>query len=135
MLYCLNEQIHWSLLMTGYFLADAPPTPDEPYVGHFYTTGSESGTQIAAKVFTFFDSVGDVEDDKWSPQVVETLYWWFQRWGFSYLYASEDPDGIEIGVPGGGSWSDLAIWSIARMRKDVDGWVAEPEVISQVSKC
>jgi hypothetical protein len=131
-LYRLDEQIHWSLLMTGFFLADPPPAPDEPYVGRYYTTASELATQIAARVLAFFDSVADESDEKWSPQVVETLYWWFERWGFSYLFAGEGKDGDLIGVPGGGNWEALAKWGVARMRKDVVGWVAEPEVISQV---
>jgi hypothetical protein len=133
-LHLLDEQIHWSLLMTGYFLADPPPSPDEPFISRFYTTGSELATQIAARVLTFFDSVMDQSDEKWSPQVVETLYWWFERWGFSYLFAREDRQGNPIAVPGGGDWGDLAKWGVARMRKDVEGWVAEPEVISQVWK-
>ena len=131
-LYRLDEQIHWTLLMTGFFLADSPPSPEDPYLGRQYTTSSELATEMAARVLSFFDSVTDESSQKWSPQVVETLYWWFERWGFSYLFAAEGKDGSIIGIPGGADWKDLAKWGIDRMRKDVVGWGAEPEVISQV---
>jgi len=59
---------------------------------------------------------------------METLYWWFQRWGYTYLFTTE---GDEY-VPGGGDWRGLARWTVDRMRRDVEGWVAEKEVIAQV---
>jgi hypothetical protein len=130
-LYILHDQIHWSLLMTGFFLADEPP--EMPYPANHYVAKSDLATAIARQVLTFFDSVADESNDKWSPQVVETLYWWFERWGYTYLFASDKDTGTPISVPGGSSWKEIAIWAIARMRKDVEGWVAEKEIISQVS--
>lgn len=42
-------------------------------------------------------------------------------------------------VPGGDKgeedWRGLAVWSVGRMRRDVEGWVAEKEVISQIIAC
>jgi hypothetical protein len=128
-LYILHDQIHWTLLMTGFFLADQPPTL--PYATRHYIATSDLATTIASQVLAFFDSVQDESNDKWSPQVVETLYWWFERWGYTYLFAP-DHDGEPIGVPGGGEWKGLASWGINRMKKDVQGWAAEKEVISQV---
>jgi hypothetical protein len=116
--------------MTGYFLADQPPTL--PYPTRGYTTTSTLATAIAGQVLAFFDSVADESSDKWSPQVVETLYWWFERWGYTYLFAPDSKSGDVIGVPGGGEWKGLASWGIARMRKDVEGWAGEKEIISQV---
>jgi hypothetical protein len=129
-LYILHEQIHWSLLMTGFFLADEPPAL--PYPANHYVATSNFATAIAAQVLAFFDSVGDQSDDKWSPQVVETLYWWFERWGYTYLFVPDKDAGDPIGVPGGGDWKGLASWGVARMRKDVEGWMAEKEIIAQV---
>jgi hypothetical protein len=129
-LYILHEQIHWSLLMTGFFLADEPPAL--PYPANHYVATSDLATAIAAQVLTFFDSVADESNDKWSPQVVETLYWWFERWGYTYLFVPDKDNGNSIGVPGGGDWKGIATWGIARMRKDVEGWAAEKEIISQV---
>ena len=116
--------------MTGYFLAEPPPTPE--HVGHLYVSSSELAIQLAERVLSFFDSVADESNEKWSPQVVETLYWWFERWGFAYMFTAEDRDGNKIPVPGGREWKHVAQWGVARMRKDVVGWVAEPEVIAQV---
>ena len=129
-LYILDEQIHWALLMTGYFLADAPPEP--PFRTTAYTTTSSLATQIAGQVLSFFDSVADQSSDKWSPQVVETLYWWFERWGYTYLFVPDDDTGTAIGVPGGGEWKGIASWGVARMRKDIEGWAGEKQIISQV---
>lgn len=126
----LHEQIHWSLLMTGFFLADEPPAL--PYPANHYVATSDLATAIAAQVLTFFDSVADESNDKWSPQVVETLYWWFERWGYTYLFVQDKDSGNPVGVPGGGDWKGLATWVVARMRKDVEGWAAEKEIISQV---
>ena len=112
--------------MTGFFLADDPPAL--PYPANHYVATSALATAIAQQVLMFFNSVTDQSNDKWSPQVVETLYWWFERWGYTYLFVSDN----EIGVPGGGDWSDIATWGIGRMRKDVEGWVAEKEIIAQV---
>ena len=131
MLYILHEQIHWLLLMTGFFLADEPPAL--PYPANHYVATSAMATAITAQVLTFFDSVADESNDKWSPQVVETLYWWFERWGYTYLFVPDRDPGHPIGVPGGGDWKGIATWGIARMRKDVEGWAAEKEIISQVS--
>lgn len=129
-LYILHDQIHWSLLMTGFFLADEPP--ELPYPAKYYVAKSDLATAIAGQVLTFFNSVTDESNDKWSPQVVETLYWWFERWGYTYLFAIDKDTGTSIGAPGGGSWKEIATWAVARMRKDVEGWVAEKEIISQV---
>jgi hypothetical protein len=129
-LYILHEQIHWSLLITGFFLADE--SPEIPYPAKQYHTKSELATAIAAQILTFFDSVGDESNDKWSPQVVETLYWWFERWGYTYLFASEGEPGEPSTVPGGAEWKGIAFGAITRMRKDVEGWAGEREVISQV---
>ena len=129
-LYVLHEQIHWSLLMTGFFLADEPP--ELPYSAKHYIAASEAATAIAGQVLTFFDTVCDESDDKWSPQVVETLYWWFERWGYTYLFALNPETKAEASVPGGRTWKDIASWGVTRMRKDVEGWVAEKEIISQV---
>ena len=116
--------------MTGYFLADAPPEP--PFRTTAYTTTSSLATQIAGQVLSFFDSVADQSSDKWSPQVVETLYWWFERWGYTYLFVPDDDTGTAIGVPGGGEWKGIASWGVARMRKDIEGWAGEKQIISQV---
>jgi hypothetical protein len=116
--------------MTGYFLADEPPSL--PYRKKQYSTASTLGTSIAGQVLAFFDSVKDQDSDKWSPQVVETLYWWFERWGYTYLFATDDDVGNIIGVPGGGEWKGLASWGVARMRKDIEGWAGEKVIISQV---
>jgi hypothetical protein len=116
--------------MTGYFLADQPP-PLPGRTGQ-YSTASSLATAIAGQILVFFDSVANQSSDKWSPQVVQTLYWWFERWGYTYLFATEDDAGDIIGVPGGGDWKGLASWGIARMRKDIEGWAGEKEIISQV---
>lgn len=116
--------------MTGFFLADDPP--EIPYPPNNYIATSDLATAIAGEVLMFFDSVADESNDKWSPQVVETLYWWFERWGYTYLFAPDKDTGTPIVVPGGGDWKGLASWAIIRMRKDVDGWSAETEVIYQV---
>ena len=129
-LYILHEQIHWSLLMTGFFLADEPP--EMPYPARHYVATSEMATKIAEQVLKFFDSVTDENNDKWSPQVVETLYWWFERWGYAYLFAPDVNGVTPVIVPGGGDWQGIARWAVTRMRKDVEGWVGEKEVISQV---
>jgi hypothetical protein len=123
-LYILHEQIHWSLLITGFILADHPP--ETPYPMHNWHATSNLATQIAATILTFFDSMTDETNDKWSPLVMETLYWWFQRWGYTYFFS-------ETEVPGGGDWAGLARWAVGRMRRDVEGWVAEKDVIAQVS--
>jgi len=125
-LYILHEQIHWSLLITGFILADHPP--EIPYPARYWRANSSLATQIASAVLAFFDSMTDETNDKWSPQVMETLYWWFQRWGYTYLFTTE---GDEY-VPGGGDWRGLARWTVDRMRRDVEGRVAEKEVIAQV---
>lgn len=129
-LYILHEQIHWCLLMTGFFLADEPPAI--PYPATHYIATSTLATSIAAQVLTFFDSVADSQSDKWSPQVVETLYWWFERWGYTYLFVADGDNGGAIGIPGGGDWKVVASWAIARMRKDIEGWSAEKEIVAQV---
>jgi len=116
--------------MTGFFLADEPP--ELPYPANNYISTSDLATAIAGKVLTFFDSVATELSGKWSPQVVETLYWWFERWGYTYLFAPDKDTGTLIGVPGGGDWKGLTSWAIARMRKDVEGWSAEKEIIAQV---
>jgi hypothetical protein len=123
-LYILHEQIHWSLLITGFILADQPP--EVPFPARNWRATSGLATQIASCILSFFDSMTDETNDKWSPQVMETLYWWFQRWGYTYLFT-------DTGVPGGAEWSRLAQWAVGRMRRDVEGWVAEKDVIAQVS--
>jgi hypothetical protein len=124
----LNEQLHWTLLMTGFFLADSPSSPSlTPYV-----SSSPLARTIASRILSFFDSLSDISNEKWSPQVVETLYWWLERWGSSYLFVGTDAEGEEVLVPGGTSWMQVARWVVGRMRKDVVGWAAEPEIISQV---
>jgi hypothetical protein len=128
--YILHEQIHWSLLITGFFLADEPP--EIPYPANHYRTKSELAIAIATQVLAFFNTVEDESNDKWSPQVVETLYWWFGRWGYTYLFASEAIAGEPSAVPGGGDWRGLAFWAVTRMRKDIEGWAGEREVVSQV---
>ena len=85
------------------------------------------------RILAFFDCVDDEMNAKWSPQVVESLYWWFERWGYTYLFAPDNEYGEKMGVPGGGVWMGVAAWGVARMRKDVEGWVGEREVIAQVS--
>lgn len=128
-MYILDETIQWVLLVTGFFFADEPPVI--PYPRQHYTATSNLATAIAEQILKFFDSVGTESDAKWSPLVVETLYWWFERWGYAYLFGL-DGEGSQLGVPGGGDWTSLAAWSIARMRKDVEGWAAEKEIITQV---
>ena len=129
-LYVLHEQIHWSLLMTGFFLADEPP--ELPYPARHYIATSDLATKIAEQVLKFFDSVTDENHDEWSPQVVETLYWWLERWGYTYLFTPGVDGGTPVSIPGGGEWQDIARWAITRMRKDVEGWAGEKEIISQV---
>jgi len=131
-LYILHDQIHWCLLMTGFFLADEPPKL--PYPTRHYITTSALATSIAQRVLGFFNSMTDESSDKMSPQVVETLYWWFERWGYTYLFAPDTELGEQVGIPGGGDWKGLASWGIARMRKDVEGWAGEKEIISQIIK-
>jgi len=116
--------------MTGFFLADEPPAI--PYPANHYIAASALATDIAGQVLTFFDSVADESNDKWSPQVVETLYWWFERWGYTYLFVPDGENGSAIGVPGGGNWKVIASWAITRMRKDIEGWSAEKEIVAQV---
>jgi hypothetical protein len=116
--------------MTGFFLADEPPTL--PYPSNHYIATSDLATAIAGEVLKFFDTVGEESDDKWSPQVVETLYWWFERWGYTYLFAPDAENRSHILVPGSGDWRSLASWCVARMRKDIGGWAGEKEIISQV---
>jgi len=116
--------------MTGYFLADNPSSP--PSINAHYISSSAVASNIASRILSFFDSLTDISDEKWSPQVVETLYWWFERWGYSYLFAETDSEGEKVLIPGGTEWSAVAKWAVARMKKDVVGWGAEPEIISQV---
>jgi len=116
--------------MTGFFLADEPPAI--PYPANHYIATSTLATSIAGQVLTFFDSVADESNDKWSPQVVETLYWWLERWGYTYLFVPDGENGAAIGVPGGGDWKVIASWAITRMRKDIEGWSAEKEIVAQV---
>jgi hypothetical protein len=116
--------------MTGFFLADEPPPL--PYPANDYLSTSELAWSVAACVFTFFDKVGEGNDDKCSPLLVETLYWWLERWGYTYLFSGNTIDGCLASVPIGNNWQSLAYWCVARMRKDVERWPTEKEVISQV---
>lgn len=131
-LYILHEQIHWSLLMTGFFLADEPPFL--PYPVNSYSTTSDVAASIAGQIFALFERAGDESNTKWSPQVIETLYWWLGRWGYTYLFAGDINDGHVFFVNGSGDWQRIACWCVSRMRKDVEGWIAEKGIILQVER-
>ena len=94
------EELHWLLLITGFFLCDAPEGETimaPPHLlGHFELPPN-SGDPIVVVVNQILEIaklennllISRTHTQTWSPLVAETLAWFLQRWVNSYLLMDE----------------------------------------------
>jgi len=94
------EELHWLLLVTGYFLCDSPEgeTIMAPalLMGHFeIPEGTPDPVVVVVNqvltVAKFENSLlmSRQHANYWSPLLAETVSWFLQRWVYSYLLLDE----------------------------------------------
>ncbi|GAO50462.1 hypothetical protein SAICODRAFT_25809 [Saitoella complicata NRRL Y-17804] len=122
--YVLHEHMHWLLLVSGFVLAEDPHGDPEKRVTYVLPHIPD----ISQIVLTYTQMIGTEQEELWSPQVVETLWWWLERWTLSYLYADSYP------AFSGDAGREIASFIIDRMKAHMEGWASEASVILQIAK-
>ncbi|KAM3588533.1 hypothetical protein VKS41_000976 [Umbelopsis sp. WA50703] len=148
----IHEHMHWIILVSGSILADAgegekplipnslmqlsgmQPLPEDQVV-------NLSRTFLELLHFLSNWSTNSLEASYCSPQVAETLIWFFERWSKSYLLIDEEDYGYVspniarvFGKPGSSEGEGLQI--VDTLIEEIKGnfimWNAERDVLTQV---
>ncbi|KAI9103836.1 armadillo-type protein [Phlyctochytrium arcticum] len=141
----LNEQVHWLALIGGHLLADSGrgETPEIPRTLRALSQHSGEGADpvvtLAMGLLKTLELVS-VEADSpqfahCSPQVAESLLWFLERWGETYLFMSDTNVGSSSLVrafgPNEGGPGTLE-FLLSMLRKTFVLWVGEPDVLMQI---
>jgi hypothetical protein len=100
----IHEHIHWIVLISGSILADAGEG-EKPLIPNsmMYLSGMQpmAEDQVVNLSRTFLEllqflsswNTNSLEASFCSPQVAESLIWFFERWSKSYLLIDEEDYG------------------------------------------
>ncbi|KAG2175589.1 hypothetical protein INT43_001236, partial [Umbelopsis isabellina] len=148
----IHEHMHWILLVSGSILADAGEG-EKPLIPNslMQLSGMQplQEDQVVNLSRTFLEvlqflsnwSTNSLEASYCSPQVAETLIWFFERWSKSYLLIDEEDYGYVspniariFGKPGSSEGEGLHIVDtlIEQIKANFVMWNAEKDVLTQV---
>eukprot|EP01124_Arcella_intermedia_P003864 TRINITY_DN12176_c0_g1_i1.p1 TRINITY_DN12176_c0_g1~~TRINITY_DN12176_c0_g1_i1.p1 ORF type:complete len:1064 (-),score=262.93 TRINITY_DN12176_c0_g1_i1:71-3229(-) len=92
----LLEEIHWLILIIGFFLADNVDSGEDPAIPKpimDYKFSLTTQNDVINELIHIFFNLLEIENavidkslfDYWSPLIAETNMWFLQRWCLSYL--------------------------------------------------
>ncbi|KAJ1330100.1 hypothetical protein BSLG_009732 [Batrachochytrium salamandrivorans] len=144
----LSEQIHWLTLIAGHVLADSAdgekpliPTSLQQLSTHIYTSGNDPCVALPTCIFNILDLV--TVDPKspmhavTSPLVVETLLWFVERWGCTYLfvdpsdYKNLSPSFVNAFGKAGGA-PQATEFLLDKIQRNFVAWHADLDVVGQI---
>nr|KAJ3418504.1 Exportin-4 [Polyrhizophydium stewartii] len=133
----LNEQIHWLTLISGHVLADSaegekPLIPSALQNLEHPTLENHPCIALPTCIFNILDLVTvepeSPQQEITSPLVVETLLWFVERWGCTYLFM--DPADYSI-VTSGGAPQALD-FLLERIQRNFRVWHADSDIVTQI---
>jgi hypothetical protein len=95
--FVLQEQLHWAILISGHILAndsegETPMIPSD--VLRTTNTNDSPVLLIMNSIFQLLDSLcfpsNSIQFQATSPLLLETIFWFVNRWAASYLFAPKE---------------------------------------------
>ncbi|KAI8926272.1 armadillo-type protein [Entophlyctis helioformis] len=143
----ISEQIHWLTLIAGHVLADAADG-EKPMIPRSLLQlslamqqGNDPCIGLPTCLFNILDLLtvepGSPQSQACSPLLVETLLWFVQRWGCTYLFV--DPSDYERISPsilnafGSSGGAPQALnFLLDKIQRNFVIWHAEADVVCQI---
>ncbi|KAJ3359354.1 Exportin-4 [Kappamyces sp. JEL0680] len=142
----LQEQIHWSVLIAGHVLCDSAygETPTIPPT--ILKLSTECATadpvvQLATTIFGILDSLGfpleSVQHNYLSPLLVETLFWFCDRWASTYLFPSQSDyanlsPSIAHSFGKQGSGNQILGFLLMKTQQQAGLWYSEIDIVQAI---
>ncbi|KAJ3323580.1 Exportin-4 [Boothiomyces sp. JEL0866] len=146
-LMAVQEQIHWAVLISGHVLADSAfgETPQIPNsilkVSSASSFENDAAVNLTKCIFNLLDylsfPVGSSQHDACSPLLLETLFWFTDRWATSYLFADMNEYATKsnslhefCGLNGGAPM--ILDFILSKIELNTIIWHTELDIVSQI---
>ncbi|KAI8909087.1 armadillo-type protein, partial [Gorgonomyces haynaldii] len=136
----LQEELHWILMIAGHMIADTHEgeTPQIPKS----LVGVDAVVELTNAIFQALEQlcfpVGSVQLERSSPLLVETLFWFIDRWSSTYLFL--DPQDYPRLSPAIGhaftkqGQAQFALdFVLQKMLLQLKAWTTEQAVVGQIT--
>ncbi|KAJ3275135.1 Exportin-4 [Terramyces sp. JEL0728] len=146
-LMAVQEQIHWAVLISGHVLADSAfgETPQIPNsilkASSNSTVENDPAVNLTKCIFNLLNylsfPVGSPQHDACSPLLLETLFWFTDRWATTYLFADMNEYSIKskslhdfCGLNGGAP--AILDFILSKIELNAIIWHTELDIVSQI---
>jgi hypothetical protein len=143
----LQEQIHWGVLISGHILADAGTGETPEIAPSLQKLSMESRSDqdvivmLPTVIFGILDSLTFPANSRQhtycSPLLIETLFWFMDRWSSSYLFIEQTTytrlsSNMQNAFGAASDGPKVLDFFLEKIYMQVLNWRSEVEVISQI---
>ena len=136
----LQEQLHWGVLIAGHVLCDSaygetPVIPDS-LLKLSQSSSPDAVVQLSTTVFSILNGLGfepnSAQHNCCSPLLIETLFWFCDRWASTYLFQRESSTQSLQQSFGGMGGQEILQFLLSKLHHQFALWYSAEDVILEI---
>jgi hypothetical protein len=136
----LQEQLHWGILIAGHILCDSaygetPMIPDS-LLKLSQSTSPDLVVQLSTTAFSILDGLGfepgSAQHNSCSPLLIETLFWFCDRFTSTYLFQKETSTLSLQQSFGGQGGKEVLHFLLSKLHHQASLWYSAEDIIIEI---